>query len=135
MRRKELTDYPFNKESFREVIIKARGDRSQAEFAQDCDLSYAYLNKYANGKLSDAPTIGTIKKISVATKTVSYEELLTAAGYDAEKYKDDRPVGASRKDFSIRYSLAWRTARMTGGSKVRDIRITSHLRSSLKETR
>lgn len=99
MRRKELTDYPFNKESFREVIIKARGDRSQAEFAQDCGLSYAYLNKYANGKLSDAPTIGTIKKISVATKTVSYEELLTAAGYDAEKYKDDRPVGASRKDF------------------------------------
>lgn len=99
MRRKELTDYPFNKESFREVIIKARGDRSQAEFAQDCGLSYAYLNKYANGKLSDAPTIGTIKKIAVATKTVSYEELLTAAGYDAEKYKDDRPVGAARKDF------------------------------------
>lgn len=99
MRRKELTDYPFDKEKFREVIIKARGDRSQADFAEDCDLSYAYLNKYANGKLSDAPTIGTLKKIAVATKTVSYEELLTAAGYDADKYKDDRPVGASRKDF------------------------------------
>ncbi len=99
MRRKELTDYPFNKESFREVIIKARGERSQAEFAEDCDLSYAYLNKYANGKLLDAPTIQTIKKIAVATKTVSYEELLTAAGYDAEKYKDDRPIGAARKDF------------------------------------
>ena len=98
MRRKELTDYPFDKESFREVIIKARGDRSQAEFAEACDLSYAYLNKYANGKISDAPTIGTIKKIAVATKTVSYEELLTAAGYDADKYKDDRPVGAARKD-------------------------------------
>ena len=98
MRRKELTDYPFNKESFREVIIKARGERSQAEFAEDCDLSYAYLNKYANGKLLDAPTIQTIKKIAVATKTVSYEELLTAAGYDAEKYKDDRPIGAARKD-------------------------------------
>lgn len=99
MRRKELTDYPFDKERFREVIIKARGERSQAEFAEDCDLSYAYLNKYANGKLSDAPTIGTLKKIAVATKTVSYEELLTAAGYDAEKYKDDRPIGAARKDF------------------------------------
>lgn len=99
MRRKELTDFPFDKEVFREVIIKARGDRSQAEFCQDTGLSYAYLNKYANGKLSDAPTIGTIKKIAVATKTVSYEELLTAAGYDAEKYKDDRPVGAARKDF------------------------------------
>lgn len=99
MRRKELTDFPFDKEVFKGVIIKARGDRSQAEFCQDTGLSYSYLNKYANGKLSDAPTIGTIKKIAVATKMVSYEELLTAAGYDAEKYKDDRPVGAARKDF------------------------------------
>ena len=56
MRRKELTDFPFDKEVFKEVIIKARGDRSQAEFCQDTGLSYAYLNKYANGKLSDAPT-------------------------------------------------------------------------------
>lgn len=99
MRRKELTDFPFNKEEFRTVIIKARGDRSQAEFCQDTGLSYAYLNKYANGKLSDAPTIGTIKKIAVATKTVTYEELLKAAGYDPDKYKDDRPVGTARKDF------------------------------------
>ena len=45
MRRKELTDFPFDKEVFREVIIKARGDRSQAEFCQDTGLSYAYLNK------------------------------------------------------------------------------------------
>lgn len=98
MYRKELTDYPFDKERFKDVIIKARGERSQAEFAQDCALSYAYLNKYANGKRTDAPTIKTIKKIALATKTVSYEELLTAAGYDAEKYKDDRPVGTARKD-------------------------------------
>ena len=99
MRRKELTDYPFNKDCFSETIKKARGDRSQAKFAEDCDLSYAYLNKYANGKLTYAPTIGTIKKIAVATKSVSYEELLIAAGYDAEKYKDDRPVEVARKDF------------------------------------
>ena len=51
MRRKELTDFPFDKEVFKEVIIKARGNRSQAEFCQDTGLSYAYLNKYANGKL------------------------------------------------------------------------------------
>lgn len=99
MRRKELTDYPFNKEVFRDVIIRARGDRSQADFCVDCGLSYAYMNRYANAKNEDAPTLSTIKKIAVATKTVTYEELLTAAGYDAEKYKDDRPVGVSRKDF------------------------------------
>ena len=99
MRRKELTDYPFNKEAFREVIIRARGDRSQADFCEECGLSYAYMNRYANAKNEDAPTLSTIKKIAVATKTVTYEELLNAAGYDAEKYKDDRPVGVARKDF------------------------------------
>lgn len=98
MRRTELTDFPFDKEAFKEVIIRARGERSQAEFCKDCLLSYAYLNKYANGKMADAPTLGTIKKIAVATKTVSYEELLTAAGYDAKKYEADRPVRAARKD-------------------------------------
>lgn len=99
MRRKELTDYPFNKETFREVIIRARGDRSQADFCEECGLSYAYMNRYANAKNEDAPTRSTIKKIAVATKTVTYEELLSAAGYDVEKYKDDRPVGVARKDF------------------------------------
>ena len=99
MRRKELTDYPFNKEMFREVIIKARGDRSQATFCEECGLSYAYMNRYANAKNEDAPTISTLKKIALATRAVSYEELLNAAGYNAEKYKDYRPVGVARKDF------------------------------------
>ncbi len=99
MRRKELTDQPFDKEIFREVVVRARGNMKQIDFCEQCGLSYAYMNRYANGKNKDAPTIGTIKKIAAATKTVSYEELLTAAGYDAEKYKNDRPEGAKRKDF------------------------------------
>ena len=99
MRRKELTDYPFDKEAFRDVIIRARGDRSQADFCEECGLSYAYMNRYANAKNDDAPTLSTIKKIAIATKTVTYEELLSAAGYDAGKYKNDRPMGAARKDF------------------------------------
>ena len=98
MRRTEFTDFPFDKEAFKEMLIKARGERTQTEFSKDCALSYAYLNKYANGKMEDPPTIGTIKKIAVATRAVSYEELLTAAGYDAKKYKEDRPVRAARKD-------------------------------------
>ena len=98
MRRKELTDYPFNVDEFKKVIVKARGERSQAQFCADCDLSYAYMNKYANGKMTDAPTIQTLKKIALATTLVSYEELLSAAGYDPAKYKNDRPVGAARKD-------------------------------------
>lgn len=98
MRRKQLIDFPFDKEAFKEILIKARGERSQAEFSKDCLLSYAYLNKYSNGKMEDAPTIGTIKKIAAATKTVTFAELLSAAGYDAKKYESERPIRAARKD-------------------------------------
>ena len=98
MLRKEYPDYPFDKEKFKEVIIKARGERSQAQYAADCALSYTTINKYSNCRLDTTPTIQLLKKMALATKEVSYEELLTAAGYDAEKYKNDRPVGTARKD-------------------------------------
>ena len=99
MRRTEFTDYPFDKEAFKAVIQRAKGDRSQADFCEECGLSYSYISRYANGKTNEAPTLQTIKKIALATKSVTYEELLTAAGYDADKYRDDRPIGAFRKDF------------------------------------
>ena len=98
MQRKELADFPFDKERFKEVIKRAIGDRSQADFCRDSLLSYAYLNKYVNGKKEDPPTIGTLKKISLATKTVTYEELLEASGYDIKKYGSDKPMKALRKD-------------------------------------
>ncbi len=94
MIRKEFNDYPFDKDKFRAVLIKARGDISQAKFSEDCSLSYAYLNKYTNGRFDEAPTIQTLKKIAAATKNVSFEELLEAAGYDPSKHK----VGRSDKD-------------------------------------
>ncbi len=99
MRRKELADFPFDKEAFQKIIIKARGSMSQMKFCETCGLSYAYMNRYANAKNVDAPTISTIKKIALATNTVTYEELLEAAGYNPDKYKDDRPVGVPKKDF------------------------------------
>ncbi len=99
MRRSEFADYPFDKDKFSNVLKRARGERNQKEFCRDSGLSYAYMNRYANGKTSDAPTIQTLKKIAFATKTVTYEELLSAAGYDPEKYKHDKPRGSARKDF------------------------------------
>ena len=95
---KDLPDHPFDKEQFKEAMITAKGERSQAEFADDCALSRAYVNKYINGKFDEAPTIHTLRRIAVATRAISYEELLTAAGYNADKYKDGRPVKAARKD-------------------------------------
>ena len=99
MRRKEFTDYPFDKDKFKETLIRARGARTQARFSDDTGLSYAYINKYMNGKKTDPPTVGTLKKIAVATETVSFEELLVSAGYDAKKYKSTYSYQESSKDF------------------------------------
>ena len=98
MLRKELADHPFNKEAFRAVLIKARGDRSQAEFSEDCSISYSYLNKYTNARFSEAPTLQTLKKIAAASKDVTYADLLEAAGYDVEKYKYGKSIKEAISD-------------------------------------
>lgn len=102
MRRTEFTDFPFDKEAFKEMLIKARGERTQREFSKDCALSYAYLNKYANGKMEDPPTIGTIKKIAVATRAVSYEELLLQPDMMQKNIKKTDRYGQPEKICSIR---------------------------------
>ena len=99
MGRKEIRDYPFNKEIFREALIKAMGDMSQLEFCGASGLSYANMNRFVNGKNDIGPTISTIKKIYLASNTVSYEELLEAAGYDPKKYRNDKPVKKPKTDY------------------------------------
>lgn len=98
MRVKKVTDHPFDKVEFSMLVTKAMGERSQVEFCKECGLSYAHMNRYVNGKNEEAPTLSTIKKIVLATELVSYAELLHAAGYDPEKYINDVPQKADRKD-------------------------------------
>jgi len=82
-------DFEFNIEKFSNLLERAKGGRSQSEFAKDCGISPAYLNRYINRKVEKAPIPTTIKKIAaVAANNISYKELLEAAGYDPEKYLD-----------------------------------------------
>lgn len=86
MRRNIEPDFEFEKEKYAEVLKRAIGDRTIAAFVKEADSSAGYISKYLNLKCDVAPTIATIKKIASATKMVSYEELLQAAGYDSSKY-------------------------------------------------
>ena len=99
MKRKELADYPFDKEKFGKELNKAFGARSQTDFCRDAGLSFSYVNRYVNLKTDTTPTLGTIKKIAVAAEGVTYEELLLAAGYDPKKYEHDLPRKPQKKDF------------------------------------
>ena len=89
MKRNVETDFEFIKEDFRDVLKRAIGTRSNSAFAKDADLSFGCISRYLNLKTEAAPTITTIKKIAKATKDVTYEELLTASGYDASKYIEE----------------------------------------------
>lgn len=88
-------DREFNITKYAELLAKAKGGRTQTEFAKDCGLSTAYICKHLNGRIDRAPIPSTLKKIAAAAANgVSYEDLLDAAGYDVSKYsivKDSTP--------------------------------------------
>lgn len=87
MSRKVSLDHEFNIDKYVELLKKAKGGRSQTQFAKDCGLSVAYLCKHFNKKFANVPVPSTIKKIAAcAAYDVSYSELLEAAGYDSKKY-------------------------------------------------
>jgi len=86
MRRNIETDFEFKKEYFAKVLGEAIGERTYSDFAKEAGISYEYISRYMNLKRDCAPTLATIRKMAKASKTVSYEEILLAGGYDPVKY-------------------------------------------------
>lgn len=116
-------DHEFDIDKFTELLISAQGGRSQTKFANDCNLSVAYMCKILNKKFDKAPTPATIEKIAAnAANDVTLEDLLNAAGYDPLKYSGLNPISPAEKDefkkramATITFSLskckfAWSTA-------------------------
>lgn len=92
----------FNKEDFSKLLIRARGDRNNKQYAEDSGVSRAYISGYINKSIDNAPTPEIIKKLANNSddSNISYEDLMKAAGYlDAdgnmlEEYKES----LNRKD-------------------------------------
>lgn len=93
MSRAVKLDHNFDLEKYSDLLNKAKGSRSQTKFAKDCGLSTAYICKYLNANIKNAPTPTTIKKIAAcAANDITLEQLLDAAGYDAKKYISSNPL-------------------------------------------
>ncbi len=89
MSRAVKTDYEFDKKTFADLLSEAKGKRTQTEFAEQCQISLAHLNRYLNQKKDNPPIPTTIRHIAdVAQGGVSYDELMRTAGYNPEKYRE-----------------------------------------------
>ena len=72
----------FEKEKFRDLLLKAMGEKTQEEFADLCGVNRTYISKYLNMHLENPPSPKIIKKIAEnAQNGVTYEQLMDAAGH------------------------------------------------------
>lgn len=74
----------FEKAAFAALLKKAKGNRTQAQFATEIQISKEHLSRMMNQKYDTAPSLETILRISQQTTEVSYQELMQAAGYDGK---------------------------------------------------
>ncbi len=77
----------FNKELFAELLKRAKGEKKQAEFADSVPMSRTYLSSLINAQNERPLMPGMLEKIADASEgRVSYEELLSASGYNPNDY-------------------------------------------------
>ena len=72
----------FNKLKFKELILKARGNRTNEDYSKESGVSRSYISNLVNSKLDSPPSPDIIKKLAdKAHNEVNYEQLMMAAGH------------------------------------------------------
>ncbi|AFV02843.1 MULTISPECIES: transcriptional regulator [unclassified Dehalobacter] len=72
----------FDKEKFKNLLEKARGDRSNEDYSRDSGVSRAYISNFLNLKRDIPPTPDILKKLAeTAYGNVTYRDFMDAAGY------------------------------------------------------
>lgn len=75
----------FNQQAFIEILKKAIGTRQHKTFAAEIGVSPTHLSRMLNPSYKGQPSLTTLEKIAEhAENAVNYQELLAAAGYQAE---------------------------------------------------
>ena len=78
----------MNYEEFRKILRNGIGTRSQKEFAEQTGISREHLNRMLNNKNIPQPSKETLGKLTPHLPNTSYNELLTACGYDTVSIED-----------------------------------------------
>lgn len=64
----------FDPDRFSELRIKARGNRSNTEFAKAVGITYQYMIALINRRRKNSPSVDVIKRISRASDSLEYGE-------------------------------------------------------------
>ena len=88
MSRPAPLDHDFNKEKFADLLVSARGNNTQAKFADTIPMSPTYLSSYIRCRFDRPLMPALLSRIATASEgRVSFEDLLDASGYNPEKYQ------------------------------------------------
>lgn len=72
----------FNRELFRDLLIKARGERTNEDYSKASGVSRPYISAYLNLRRNDPPSPEILKRLSEnAFNNITYEDFMKAAGY------------------------------------------------------
>jgi len=72
----------FDKITFKNLLEKARGNRSNEDYSRDSGVSRAYISNFLNLKRAIPPTPDILKKLAdAAYDNVTYRDFMDVAGY------------------------------------------------------
>lgn len=80
----------FDKKELGKVINEAKGNKSINRYAQESGVSAAYISKLIRGLYPTAPSPSILKKLADSSVTVSYGELMAAAGHILSLEESDK---------------------------------------------
>ncbi|MGE5372175.1 MAG: helix-turn-helix domain-containing protein [Solirubrobacterales bacterium] len=93
----------FNAAEFRQLLLSARANRTNEEYAYASGVSRAYISAYLNLKRPEPPSPDILKKLADAAENdISYIDLMIAAGHlNASVEHDDPQVSDVDRLFEI----------------------------------
>lgn len=115
----------MDKNKWAETLIRARGDMSQAEFANATGVSRSTIALYETRKSSSRPTYNILYRMATVSK-VPLKELMIAAGYSEDEIPmEDHPLIEAVHDVLRRHGYP--------SLKSEDIDMTKEIISSIIE--
>ncbi|MCB2301045.1 hypothetical protein [Clostridium tagluense] len=80
----------FNKSSFAQLLLLAKGDRTITNYGNQCDISPAHISRLLRELVNARPLPATLKKFAdFSYNNITYKVLMDNTGYNENNAIDD----------------------------------------------